>query len=250
MRRVLVGLACLSLATIAAAAEEGRLPEGFEAIETIVVVYSENRSFAHLLPEFPGAFSIAEAPASSVVQRDRDGSVLPSLPPVWQKHSVKPDPDYPASMPNAPFRLDAPAYNKPADVLTAVPVHRFYQNQLQINGGRNDMFVAWTDVGSLAMGNYSGEGTYLYELGREFTLADQFFMGAFGGSNLNHFFLACACSPTFPDAPETMRAVLDDSGNLSRAPDSPKSALDGPPKWLHDGAVSPDGHVINTVQPT
>ncbi|WP_242621833.1 alkaline phosphatase family protein, partial [Komagataeibacter xylinus] len=21
--------------------------------------------------------------------------------------------------------------------------HRFYQNQMQINGGRNDMFVAW-----------------------------------------------------------------------------------------------------------
>ena len=77
-------------------------------------------------------------------------------------------------------------------MLTVSPVHRFYQNRMQINGGRNDMFVAWTDVGSLVMGHYNPEGTYLYKLAKEFTLTDQFFMAAFGGSNLNHFWLACA----------------------------------------------------------
>ena len=80
-------------------------------------------------------------------------------------------------------------------------MHRFYQNRMQINGGKNDMFVAWTDVGSLVMGHYSPEGTSLYRLAKEFTLTDQFFMAAFGGSNLNHFWLACACSPPYKDAP-------------------------------------------------
>jgi phospholipase C len=237
------------LGIVGARAEEGSLPAAFDAIETIVVVYSENRSFTHLLPDFPGARGIADSEESSIVQRDRDGSVLPSLPPVWNENSGKADPVYPASMPNQPFDIAAPPYNLPIDVLTAVPVHRFYQNQMQINGGRNDMFVAWTDVGSLAMGHYSEEGTYLYKLAKEFTLADQFFMAAFGGSNLNHFWLACACSPPFPDAPASMRAVLDAEGKLQLAPDSPKSALDGPPKWIRDGSVSPDGYVVNTVQP-
>ena len=74
-------------------------------------------------------------------------------------------------------------------------------------------------------------------------------MGAFGGSNLNHFWLICACSPHWEDAPERDRSVLDETGNLKLAPDSPKSALDGPPRFINDGAYTPDGHVANTVQP-
>ena len=69
-------------------------------------------------------------------------------------------------MPNRPFDISAPPYDLPADVLTVTPVHRFYQNRMQINGGRNDMFVAWTDVGSLAMGHYPTAGTWLGEAGR------------------------------------------------------------------------------------
>ena len=260
MKRLIVAVACAGAWLGPAHAEDGPLPEAFDAIETIVVIYSENRSFVHLLPDYPGASGIAEAPEASVVQRDRDGSVLAELPAVWKPDSGRPDrgklnppvadPAYPLTMPNAPFRIDAPPYNKPADILTEVPVHRYYQNRMQINGGKNDMFVAWTDVGSLAMGNYGGPGTHLYQLARDYTLADQFFMGAFGGSNFNHFYLACACSPLFPDAPESMWAVVDAEGNLKLAPDSPKSALDGPPIWVQDGSVTPDGHVINTVQPS
>ena len=213
-------VALLAAAAIvgSAQAEEGTLPKEFEAIETIVVVFLENRSFVNLLPNFPGALGIAQSPPESLLQRDRDGSVLPHLPPVWKSGSTTPDPAYPVSMQNAPFAIDEPPYDLPRSVLTVSPVHRFYQNRMQINDGKNDMFVAWTDVGSLVMGHYNPEGTYLYKLAKEFTLADQFFMGAFGGSNLNHFWLACACSPVYKDAPTTMRAELDDAGNLKLAP--------------------------------
>lgn len=250
-RQSLLGLGSLLIAVAGAVAEEQPLPEAFDTIETIVVVYQENRSFAHLVPEFPGASSIPEAAEDNVVQRDRDGSVLPHLPPLWRSEdgASVPDAGYPASMANAPFRLDEPPYDLPADILSPSPVHRFYQNRMQINDGRNDMFVAWTNVGAMVMGNYRGEGTAFYELARQYTLADRFFMAAFGGSNLNHFFLACACSPPFPEAPDSMRAVLNDNGILKLADDSPKSALDGPPKWQRDGSVSPDGFVVNTVQP-
>ncbi len=259
MRTAWLGIAGALIGISPVAAETGPLPEGFRKIETIVVIFQENRSHVHLLPDFPGATGIADASSSALLQRDRDGSVLPHLPPLWLTDEVapdpgrpeppRPDPAYPASMPNRPFFLGEPPYDAPADILTPIPVHRFYQNQMQINGGRNDMFVAWTNVGSLAMGMYRGAGTHLYRLARAYTLADQFFMSAFGGSNLNHFFLACACSPPFPDAPESMRAVLAENGTLKPAEDSPKSALNGPPKWLRDGSVSPDGYVVNTVQP-
>lgn len=243
-------LGCV-LATATAHADDTPLPPDFDRIKTIVVVYAENRSFVHLLPNRSGTFGIPKAPESSVVQRDRDGSVLPSLPPVWKEGASPPEPDpaYPATMPNRPFDISAPPYNLPADVLTVTPVHRFYQNRMQINGGRNDMFVAWTDVGSLAMGHYPTAGTWLDRLVNEFTLADYFFMAAYGGSNLNHFWLICACSPHWEDAPERDRSVLDEAGNLKLAPDSPKSALEGPPRFINDGAYTPDGHVANTVQP-
>jgi phospholipase C len=42
-------------------------------------------------------------------------------------------------MPNAPFAIDEAPYALPANVLTVSPVHRFYQNRMQINGGKNDM---------------------------------------------------------------------------------------------------------------
>ncbi|MGA8293524.1 MAG: hypothetical protein WB820_13685, partial [Rhodoplanes sp.] len=79
-----------------------------------------------------------------LLQRDRNGSVLPHLPPLWATDKVapdsghveppRPDPAYPTSMPNGPFFLGEPPYNTPADILTPIPVHRFYQNQMQING--------------------------------------------------------------------------------------------------------------------
>ena len=48
-------------------------------------------------------------------------------------------------MPNAPFAINEQPYDRPASVLTVSPVHRFYQNRMQINDGKNDEFVAWTD---------------------------------------------------------------------------------------------------------
>jgi len=191
MRRRLFALLAAAAIIGPATAEEGPLPKEFEAIETIVVVFLENRSFVNLLPSFPGALGIAQSPPESILQRDRDGSVLLHLPPVWKNGSTTPDPAYPTSMQNVPFAIDEPPYDLPRSVLTVSPVHRFYQNRMQINDGKNDMFVAWTDVGSLVMGHYNPEGSYLYKLAKEFTLADQFFMAAFGGSNLNHLARLC-----------------------------------------------------------
>src|ERR1039458_5397687 len=59
-------------------------------IDTIVVIYAENRAFDNLYGNFPGARGLGEVVGSDgrplpayVPQIDRDGSVLPALPPTW-----------------------------------------------------------------------------------------------------------------------------------------------------------------------
>ena len=99
------------------------------------------------------------------------------------------------------------------------------------------------------MGHFDGSSMKLWQWAREYTLADHFFMGAFGGSFLNHFWLVCACTPEFRDAPASIRAQLDADGRLKRRPGSPASVLDGPMQ-VFDGQVTPDGYAVNTSQPS
>jgi acid phosphatase len=60
--------------------------------------------------------------------------------------------------------------------------------------------------------------------------------------------LACACTPTFPNAPAGMVAKLDANGRLQRLPATPASALSGPPQYVPSGNT-PDGYSVNTAQP-
>ena len=72
---------------------------------------------------------------------------------------------------------------------------------------------------------------------KKYALADNFFQAAFGGSFLNHFQLVCACVPVYPerrqDPPRSIAVVDTDGVSLTVAPDSPKSALDGAPKFVN-----------------
>src|SRR5215813_13395761 len=218
------------------------------AIDTIVVLYPENRSFDHLYGLFPGANGIANATKEQYTQRDHDGSVLPYLR-VWDGHG-KPDPRFP-ELPNRPFRIDAPPVGLSADQVLLSPIHAYYHNIEQINGGRNDMFATMSTVGGYSMGYFDGNGMKLWQWAKEFTLADNFFMGASGGSYLNHQYLICACTPVFKDAPPSMRARLDARGKLEKKPDSP-SARDGAVQTYTGGLggqVTPDGFSVNTTQP-
>jgi phospholipase C len=132
--------------------------------------------------------------------------------------------------------------------------HRFYENQMQIAGGKNDRFAAYADSGALVMGHYASTKLPLWDFARQYVLADNFFMGAFGGSFLNHFELACACIPVYPNADKSpakgiIAAVDPDGISLTLADNSPKSALDGPPKFVNNGQISPDFYAVNTMQP-
>jgi acid phosphatase len=144
--------------------------------------------------------------------------------------------------------------------------HRFFEHQMQIDGGKNDGYAAWSDAGGLTMGHYDTRHSALYALAREFVLADNFFQGAFGGSFLNHQYLICACALEYPNADSAPAkpsiALLEqdvDGAYLPRLKtlQSPAvSALEAPPTFVQSGNIAPrnyfgDGkfYAVNTMQP-
>ena len=217
-------------------------------IKHIIVIYAENRSFDNLYGLFPGANGIAQATPEQYLQVDHDGKPFKELPPVWHWDQGKP-PLF-SHLPNKPFRIDGPPVNLPLSVRTRDLVHLFYQNQEQINSGRNNKFAAISDAGGLTMGYYDGSKLPLWQWAKDYVLADNFFMGAFGGSFLNHQWLVCACTPYNPAAPQDQRSVLDENGLLKRKPDSPNSAMQGPPEFVAGHKpYTPDGYLIAPRQP-
>ncbi len=234
--------------------------QGIKAIDTVVVIYAENRSFDNLYGHFPGANGLQNATPENLMQVDRDGTVFKELPPVWDGLTAKgvTPPVTQAQtehLPNKPFAIDDPnGFKTSLGVVTHDLWHRFYQNQKQIDGGKNDRFVAYADSGSLVMGHYDGSKLPLWRIAKQYTLADNFFMGAFGGSFLNHFWLVCACTPVYPDADKSpakghIAVVEPDKVTLTLAVNSPKSAMDGIPKFVEDGDITPDFFAVNTMQP-
>lgn len=225
---------CL-LALIAAGALRARPAQRATAslvdVQNVIVIYQENWSFDSLFGFFPGANGIANAKDDTIRQEDKNGKAYTTLPqPVDNRlNPPAPDPRFPASLPVAPF--DVAKYVKPEDT-TGNPLHRFYQQQLQINNGDMNRFVAWSDASGLAMSYYDATNFPEGKLAQEFTLADNFFMAAFGGSFLNHMWLICACTPTWPNAPADMVAQVEKDGSI-----------------IKDGAVTSDGFVVNNVNP-
>jgi len=263
VRRILAasitGLLALG-ASADAATKDVRRPAGLDQIESVVVIYAENRSFDNLYGGFPGANGLTRASAESRPQLDRDGTPLTELPPAWGgitgKGVTPPVTEAEsAHLPNRPFAIDDPKGLKtPLSVVTRDLWHRFYQNQMQIDGGRNDKFVAYADAGGLVMGYYDGRKLPLWKVAHKYTLADNFFMGGFGGSFFNHFELICACAPKYPNADQSpakdlISAVEADGVTLKIAENSPKSALGGAPKFVKDSNLTPDFYAVNTMQP-
>jgi phospholipase C len=200
---------------------------GLQKLNHIVVIYQENWSFDSLYGKFPGANGLGNA-ADTTPQVDKDGKPYVTLPQPQNTsfNPAVPDPRFPTDLPVQPF--DTTQFVGP-NQQTGDLVHRFYQEQYQIDGGTMDQFVAWSDAAGLVMSYYDATNMPEGKLAQQFTLMDNFFHSAFGGSFLNHQFLICACVPTWPDAPESIVAQVDASGMM-----------------VKDGQVTPDGFAVNT----
>jgi len=213
-------------------------------VEHVIVVYLENRTVDHLYSGLAGVDGIF-SPGGRVPQVDRNGKVYPTLPRALFSLTYQglgapvdalpglPDPRFPTGLPNEPFAIEPYV---PLNHLVGTPVHRFYEHQLQMNGGKMDKFVAWSDSGALVMGTFDTTKLPLYPYARDYTFADHFFTAAFGGSWLNHMWLVCACTPRWENAPAEFvsKPIYDDAGNLVGIDDNERAL------------VTPDGYVVNT----
>ncbi len=204
-----------------------QVPPELAKIGHIVVIFEENRSFDNLFGHFPGTDGLAHTGAAGT-QVDREGKPYAALPPVLDTAAKPPAPDprFPLNLPNGPFPIDgyASLQQKTPDM-----IHAFYQEQLQINDGRMDSYVAWSNAASMVMGWFDASGTQQWRLAHEYALGDRMFHSAFGGSFLNHAFLVCSCAFEWEDAPPAIRAQIDSTGRL-----------------VKDGQVTPDGYAVNT----
>jgi len=203
-------------------------PSGFEKIGHVIVIFQENWSFDGLYGKFPGADGLANA-GEHVRQMQKDGTPYTTLPQPLDTSKKPPAPDarFPTNLPVAPY--DAAQY-VPPDHKTGDIVNRAFQERRQINGGRMDGFAAWSENGGLAMSYYDATDLPVGRLAQQYTLLDHFFHSAFDGSLINHFWLICACTPIWPNAPANVVIQLDAQGVV-----------------VKDGSVTPDGYVVHTV---
>ena len=202
-----------------------------QKINHIIIFSLENHSFDNLFGHFPGAEGIDQA-GEAAIQKDLKDKPYVVLPPVMdtRKQPAAPDNRFPTNLENKPFPIETyvPANEKTGDL-----VHSFSYQQEEIHNGKMDHFAAISDAAGLTMGYYDGSKTALWKYASEYTLADHFFHAAFGGSFLNHFWLICACTPHYNNAPEEMKITFDKNGHV-----------------LKEKQVTPDGYAVNTLYPT
>ncbi|GAA1767932.1 alkaline phosphatase family protein [Nostocoides vanveenii] len=229
----------------------GPLPGGYK---NLVVIYEENHSFDNLLAGWGtvGKDRVGEGAVSQVAQDGRaygcllQNDVNLTSPAPLAATCTDAAHGVPASaFTNAPFLIDsiipATATTCPAEgafypngVLngqglpggcTEDLVHRFYQEQYQINGGRQNRYVTGSDAVGLTMGRYDTTQLpiyrYLHSKGApNYVIADRFFQAAFGGSFLNHQFLISARAPldTSAGGLGAKFSVLDANGMVKKYP--------------------------------
>jgi acid phosphatase len=256
LARLALPLLSLFLASGFAMSEENVANQSLTTIKHIIVIYQENWSFDSLYGKFPGANGIAQSSPASLNQTDRfdnalsgqvgapfslvSGSAVLTTPP-QPLNAGKIDTRFTAGLNTLlPYDILNPNNSTlQANDTTGDLVHRYWHEQSQINHGAMDWFVTWSDNPGLTMSYFDATNMPEGLLAQEFTMADNFFHAAFGGSFLNHQFLIAAAAPVYPNAPVTMQATLDTDGQLLI------NALTG--KIVHDGNITPIGAQSFTV---
>jgi phospholipase C len=224
-----------------------------QRIEHFVVSYQENHSFDNLYGGWERVRGLKHADATHAAQISQNGKLYDCLlqddvnltsPPLAATCTEAHGGAFTSAFTNAPFRIDE--FLAPTDKTCPPPgvfaangvlkdsadarpggctrdlVHRFYQEQYQLNGGGMNRYVTGSDAVGLSMGHYDTKELpiykYLHSAGHPaYAIADNFFQGAFGGSFLNHHWLIAAASPLFANAVQDgtaadLHSILDANG--------------------------------------
>lgn len=196
-----------------------------EKIDHIIVIYLENRSFDNLFYGFDGADNSQKTFHPYETQKNGEGKIYTRID--MGPESVKAG--FPKQIDNAPFLMDR--YVSHEGMIPDM-VHRFYQNILQINNGKNDRFAYISNEKALVMGYHDMHESHMWRYAKEFTLCDRFFAAVYGGSFLNHQWLIAAQTPYVGKETNISRYELGANGEI-----------------LKDGILTPDGYAVNTIQP-
>src|SRR3546814_19008102 len=113
--------------------------------------------------------------------------------------------------------------------------------------------VCSSDLGALVMGHYGDNAANLrlWQIARDFTLCDNFFMGEFGGSSLKHQYLIAEQPPFYPNEDKSpakgRRPIIegDDPRGIrpTQTTRAPTSALPGPVRMVRSLFISDTGHL-------
>jgi phospholipase C len=220
-----LGILLLGLAFTGCGKNDKTNPADIKKVNHVVVIYLENHSFDNLYGEFEGANGLQNATPANTTQVDGAGvpyTYLPADPTTTA---------FPTNLANTYFNIDQYVAN---NAITNDVTHRYYQEPLQIDGGKMDKYAFYNIKGSsagLSQGYYKTSLLPLLGMAKKYVLCDNFFHSAFGGSFLNHQWLIAAASPVFPNAPASVVAnpALDAQGNI-----------------VADNFVTPDGYAVNT----
>lgn len=200
-------------------------PSAFDItkVNHVVVIYQENWSYDSLYSQFPGSNGYTFGKA--VAQTDISGNPITVMPQAIN-NDVAPavlDARFAAEAGTAVTFWDMKPY-VPDTAVTGDIVHRYYTEQLQINNGKMDQFLAWSDNPGLVLGGFDATKLPEGKLAQQFVMCDNSFHSAFGGSFLNHQYLISAQPPVWPNA-------------LTAASASAMIAAAGAPKFITQATV-------------
>ena len=119
-----------------------------------------------------------------------------------------------------PYNIPTVAPSADPTTMTGDIYHRYWQEQYQIAGavsvngtdsrnGNNSGFVTWSDNPGLVMSNYDATNLPEGLLAQQYTICDNFFHSAFGGSYLNHQWLIAAATTVYNNMP------TNNNGNIA-----------------------------------
>jgi phospholipase C len=284
---VLSSLTVLGAAS-AVSAQASRGADQLSKINRIVVIYEENHSFDNLYGGWEGVNGRTNADAAHATQVDEAGTPYGCLlqndvnltSPPLSVTCIDPPHGIASHFTNNPFAIDSflapdartcpqpgvfapnglpPSPSNLPGGCTRDIVHRFYQEQYQLDDGQQNRYTTGSDAVGLTQGYYDTSSLpiyrYLHSGGHPaYAIADDFFQSAFGGSFLNHQWLIAAASPVWPDAPATQHSVIDSNGMPTTyplytptGPVSDQRLTQVCPSALPNRACG--DYAVNTIQP-
>jgi phospholipase C len=293
MKRLLLLALSATVVLAAPAAAHDRGGGDLRKIDHFVVIYQENHSFDNLYGGWEKVDGLNGADAAHTRQVNQAGTeyqcllqddvnlTSPPLTPTCTNTS----PAFTSHFTNAPFRIED--YIAPSDTTCPAPgvfapngvakgsglpggctrdlVHRFYQEQYQLNDGRQNRYVTGSDAEGLTMGHYDTRQLPIYKYLHDrkapnYAISDRFFQAAFGGSFLNHQWLVAAATPVFFNAPtsgpDDLHSLVDSNGMptsyapLYTATGAVKDAqLTVPCGSPNSAGLACGDFAVNTIQP-